>query len=197
MMSVDAGLHLVTSTGTGFKHDEQIEWDIPYEREGGNFPDLSNLSLGTEMRNKMWESDNKLMIGGHMVSQLHHSQNSPLSHLDHNQNPSSLESNTAHFMNGLNLNLSSKPVLQGIGVSSGHVPLSGKFIEGNSQSLTGTGIASPILKQSRKSQPSLPLLNEQKNHDIHPQENGVSFVLIIYIISLIQRQFTNKGSVLF
>ena len=172
-MSVETGMHLVTSTGTAvFKHDEHVEWDIPYEIEGGDFPDLSNLSLGTEMRNKMWESDNKLVLGGNII---HHSQSSPaLLHLDHNQNHSSSESNTnQHFMNGLNLNLSSKPVMQSTGVTSGsYVPLNGKFVEGNSPSMVGTGITSPTLKQSSKSQPLLPLMSEQNNQ--HPQENGVS-----------------------
>lgn len=171
-MSVETGMHLVTSTGTAvFKHDEHVEWDIPYETEGGDFPDLSNLSLGTEMRNKMWESDNKLGFGGNIVS--HHSQNSPaLSHLDHNQNPSSSESNQ-NFMNGLNLNLPPKPGMQNIGVTSGsYMPLSGKYVDSNSQSMVGSGINSPTLKQSPKNQPLLPLLNEQKNH--HLQENGVS-----------------------
>lgn len=174
-MSVETGMQLVTSTGTTvFKHNEHVEWDIPYETEGGDFPDLSNLSLGTEMRNKMWESDNKLMLCGNIVS--HQSQSSPalLSHLDHNQNPSCSESSTnQHFMNGLDLNILSKPVMQSIGVTSGsYVSLSGKFVEGNSQSMEGTGITSPTLQQSPKAQPLLPLLTEHKNH--HLQENGVS-----------------------
>ena len=191
-MSVDAGLHLVTSTGTTFKPDEQIEWDLPYENGGGEYPDLNNLSIGTERRNKMWESDNKHMLDANMVSQIHHSQSSPtlLQHLDHNQNSSSSETNINHFMNGLkssetntnhfmnglkssetninhfmnglNLNFCSKPVIQGGSF------MSQKFVQGNLQSPTSNRIPSP------KSQPLLSLSSEQKSQDSLQQENGVS-----------------------
>lgn len=49
---------------------EHIEWDLPVSemqklsKEGGQegWMDLSKLSLGTEMRNKMWEEDHKDVI---------------------------------------------------------------------------------------------------------------------------------------
>ncbi len=50
---------------------EKIEWDIPVSemqnsgKEGSqeNWLDFSKLSLGTEMRNKIWEDENKEAIG--------------------------------------------------------------------------------------------------------------------------------------
>ena len=52
---------------------EHIEWDLPVSemqklsKEGGQegWMDLSKLSLGTEMRNKMWEEEHKDVIGMH------------------------------------------------------------------------------------------------------------------------------------
>ena len=52
---------------------EHIEWDLPVSemqklsKESGQegWMDFSKLSLGTEMRNKMWEEDHKDVIGTH------------------------------------------------------------------------------------------------------------------------------------
>lgn len=56
---------------------EHIEWDLPVSemqklsKESGQegWMDLSKLSLGTEMRNKIWEEDHKDVIGMHHKNQ--------------------------------------------------------------------------------------------------------------------------------
>ena len=68
---------------------EHIEWDLPVSemqklsKDSGQegWMDFSKLSLGTEMRNKMWEEEHKDVIGMHNKSQ----------HFLHNDSPPYLE----------------------------------------------------------------------------------------------------------
>ena len=176
-------------TGNKLELAEQIEWDLPFDSESGEFPDFSNLSLGTEMRNKMWESDNKLMLnnGGSCNSPNHSSslRSSPsLSTLDQNQNPTTQEANNViPYMNEMHLaftNLNKVSSQGSIDIASSEAFLSsnGKFLKGNStnQSLAGTGPNIASLKQHQR---NLPLLqspismpNERKTPELLSQENG-------------------------
>lgn len=64
-ITTNAGMSMnLPSTSNKSEITESIEWDLPYDSFDGEFPDFSNLSLGTEMRNKMWESNNKMTFGG-------------------------------------------------------------------------------------------------------------------------------------
>lgn len=74
---------MATTTASNLEPLEHIEWDMPLnDIQGGDlgYIDFSKLSMGTEMRNKMWESDNKTMLNAY--TSISSSVNSPL--LDQN-----------------------------------------------------------------------------------------------------------------
>ena len=78
---------------------EHIEWDLPLNDGQGSdveYIDFSKLSMGTELRNKMWEDDNKSILNSYQEGS---SSNSPL--FDQNQN---LTNEISHYMNGNRIN---------------------------------------------------------------------------------------------
>lgn len=84
---------------------EVIEWDMPFSDTQGHTKDtidFSRLSMGTEIRNRMWEDDNKIMLSNY---QNRSSSSSPL--FDQNQNvpnsiPSPASSQSLKLMIGSN-----------------------------------------------------------------------------------------------
>eukprot|EP00111_Clytia_hemisphaerica_P019578 TCONS_00057772-protein len=179
-MSMNAGLQLApppSSNNIKREMREHIEWDLPYDTDGRDYPDLSNLSLGTEMRNKLWENENKMMLANNNMG-IHQSQSSPtLSHLDHNQNQTPEPSNM-QYINGLPLSLNNlnKNNSQGVFVQASTENFNtGKFVKG-SQSMAGTGLSptTNLPKQRPRNQPLLqsPMPMSDKSSPDLPHENG-------------------------
>ena len=62
---------MATTTASNLEPLEHIEWDMPISDMQGTdlgYIDFSKLSMGTEIRNKMWESDNKTMLNSYNSS---------------------------------------------------------------------------------------------------------------------------------
>jgi len=184
-------LQMPSTPGNKFDLSEKIEWDLPYNSEGADFPDFSNLSIGTEMCNKMWESDNKIMLsvgtgGGISPIQGSSSRSSPsLTTLDQNQNPTQESNNVGSYMNGMHLSFvnlnksSSQGNINNIVSSEAFLASNGQFVKGNTnQSLAGTGVTTASLKQHQRSLPLLqspiPMPNERKTPELLSHENGYS-----------------------
>lgn len=207
-ITTDAGMS-VTFPPTSIKGDigESIEWDLPsYDNFDGEFPDFSNLSLGTEMRNKMWESNNKLTsfqgMGG--MSPIH-SLSSPL---EHNQN---ISLDSMEYLNGGGTRplISTKSTHQSVTNVTDNEMFSGgvkymKITNGNVSPAGTGGPTNGLHHMSMKTHPhnqplllrspSVPMASDRQTPELlpPPQENGyspldprrVSYVLLKLFISL-------------
>merc|ERR1712013_965463 len=126
---------------------ETIEWDLPVDGGEMGYIDFSKLSMGTEMRNKLWENDNQNILNSYNSSSTTMSSStSPL--LDQNSTDSTQSDSSSYCSTNL------------------------KSPNGNSSvSFNGGGAAGVNLnKFSHQNSPAIPA---QPHNDTAPQPSRV------------------------